>query len=103
MCLYLIIHVKRCQHKNMTCHRSPSPSDQYVPYIILIPNTNLQPFKILESNNECTKCNMHELLGILLYMHLSSTKFVNLEKKNRGELNPLHDILHETPIQRTCI
>jgi hypothetical protein len=26
MRLYLIIHVKRCQDKNMTCHRNPSPS-----------------------------------------------------------------------------
>jgi hypothetical protein len=28
MRLYLIIHVKRCQDKNMTCHGNPSPSDQ---------------------------------------------------------------------------
>ena len=28
MCLYLIRHVKRCQDKNMTCHRNPSPSDK---------------------------------------------------------------------------
>ena len=28
MCLYLIIHVKRCQDKNMTCHRNPSPTNQ---------------------------------------------------------------------------
>jgi len=26
MCLYLIIHVKTCQDKNVTCHRNPSPS-----------------------------------------------------------------------------
>jgi hypothetical protein len=28
MCLYLILHVKRCQDKNMTFHRNPSPNDQ---------------------------------------------------------------------------
>ena len=27
MCLYLIRHVKRCQDKNMTCHRNPSPNN----------------------------------------------------------------------------
>jgi hypothetical protein len=27
MRLYLIIHVKRCQDKNMTCHGNPSPND----------------------------------------------------------------------------
>ena len=27
MCLYLIRHVKRCQDKNLTCHRNPSPND----------------------------------------------------------------------------
>jgi hypothetical protein len=26
MRLYLIIHVKRCQDKNMTCHGNPSPT-----------------------------------------------------------------------------
>ena len=31
MCLYLIIHVKRCQDKNMTCHRNLSPSHHYAP------------------------------------------------------------------------
>jgi len=28
MCLYLIRHVKRCQDKNVTCHRNTSPSYQ---------------------------------------------------------------------------
>jgi hypothetical protein len=32
MCLYLIIHVKICQDKNMTCHRNPSLSN----YICLL-------------------------------------------------------------------
>jgi hypothetical protein len=29
-CLYLIRNVKRCQDKNMTCHRNPSPSNNSV-------------------------------------------------------------------------
>jgi hypothetical protein len=28
MRLCLIIHVKRCQDKNMTCHGNPSPSNR---------------------------------------------------------------------------
>jgi len=49
MCLYLIIHVKRCQDKNMTCHRNPSPTDKN--------NENSEKTKF--EVNTCVQCHCY--------------------------------------------